>query len=87
MDAKRKVKCGMGFVFLIFLSIFGMGNEALGKTINLTDIDSGLPSPTGDYRWRDVADQLYSQSYQTSYNYTQANVAVTYDTAALERAE
>lgn len=82
MDAKRKVKCGVGFVFMIFLSIFGMGNEAPGKTINLTDIDSGLTSPTGDYRWRDVADQLYSQSYQTSYNYTQANVAVTYDTAA-----
>ena len=78
MNAKRKVKCGVGFVFMIFLSIFGMGNEAPGKTINL----SGLTSPTGDYRWRDVADQLYSQSYQTSYNYTQANVAVTYDPAA-----
>jgi len=55
-----------------------MGNEALGKTINLQDIDS----PTGDYRWRDAADQLYSESYRTGYNYTQANVAVTYDTAA-----
>ena len=78
MDAKRKGKGGVGFVFMIFLSIFGMGNEAPGKTINL----SGLTSPIGDYRWRDVADQLYSQSYQTSYNYTQANVAVTYDPAA-----
>ena len=50
MDAKRKGKGGVGFVFMIFLSIFGMGNEAPGKTINLTDIDSGLTSPTGDYR-------------------------------------
>jgi hypothetical protein len=63
----------VGFVFMIFLSIFAMGNEAPGKTINLTDI------PTGDYRWRDVADQLYSQSYQTSYHYTQATVKITYD--------
>ena len=82
MDAKRKVKCGVGFVFMIFLSIFGMGSEAPGKTINLTDLDSGFPSPTGDYRWLDVADQLYRQSYRTSYNYTQASVAVTYEPSA-----
>ena len=82
MDAKRKGKCGVGFVFMIFLSIFGIGSEAPGKTINLNDLDSGLPSPAGDYRWRDVADQLYRQSYRTGYNYTQASVAVTYEPAA-----
>ena len=51
-------------------------------TINLEDIDSGLTSPTGEYRWRDVADQLYSEDYRTNYNYTQANVDVTYHALA-----
>ena len=77
IDAKRIVKCGVGFVFIILLSIFAMGNEAPGKTINLTDI------PPGDYRWRDVADQLYSQGYRASYNYTQATVKITYDAVGI----
>ena len=42
----------------------------------LADIDSGQTSPTGNYRWMDVADQLYSTAYQESYDYTQADVAV-----------
>jgi hypothetical protein len=48
--------------------------------IYLEDLDSGLPSPTGDYRWLDVANQPYSATYRESYNYTQANVSVDYDT-------
>jgi hypothetical protein len=40
----------------------------------LADIDSGQPDPTGNYRWMDVADQLYSTSYRESYDYTQADV-------------
>ncbi len=53
------------------------GSE-LRRHTELEDIDSGLTSPTGSYRWLDVADQLYSTSYRTSYDYTQANVDVTY---------
>ena len=41
----------------------------------MTDIGSA------NYRWLDVADQLYSASYRTDYNYTQATVSVTYDYA------
>ena len=48
--------------------------------IYLEDIDSGLTSPTGEYRWLDVANQSYSATYRASYNYTQANVSVTFDT-------
>ena len=48
--------------------------------VYLADLDSGHPSPTGDYRWIDVANQPYSATYRTSYNYTQANVSVTYTT-------
>ena len=56
--------------------------KALESTINLEDIDPGLISPTGEYRWRDVADQPYSEDYRTNYNYTQASVQVTYHPVA-----
>jgi len=49
------------------------------NVIYLNDIDSGLTSPTGDYRWLDIANQSYSTSYQNNYNYTQANVEITYN--------
>ena len=42
----------------------------------LNDIDSGQPNPAGNYRWIDVADQLYSVAYRESYDYTQADVVV-----------
>ena len=51
-----------------------------GTTTTMEDIDSGLTSPTGDYRWKDIANQNYSENYRNSYNYTQANVEVTYYT-------
>jgi len=47
-------------------------------TVSLEDIDSGLTSPSGVYRWLDVAGQAYSDDYRDSYNYTQASVQVTY---------
>jgi C1A family cysteine protease len=49
------------------------------KSIYLNDIDSGLTSPMGDYRWLDIANQSYSMDYQNNYNYTQAIVEVTYN--------
>jgi hypothetical protein len=52
--------------------------KAPGTTIQLEDIDSGLTSPTGKFRWLDVADQAYSPDFQDSYDYTQADVEVTY---------
>jgi hypothetical protein len=54
-------------------------DRALGDFVEFTDIDSGLTSPTGDYRWRDVANQLYSANYRDNYNYTQASVQVVFD--------
>jgi len=58
------------------------GNALAATTVYLEDIDSGLTSPTGNYRWLDVADQAYSAAYQNDYNYTQANVRVDYDIVA-----
>ena len=68
----------MAFALVVAL----LSPAAQEVTINLEDIDSGLTSPTGEYRWRDVADQLYSEDYRTNYNYTQANVDVTYHALA-----
>ena len=79
MNARSKRIPGLGFIAVVLLCIFAIGNQALGTTISLQDIDSGLTSPTGNYRWLDVADQLYSEPYRAIYNYTPANVYVTYD--------
>jgi hypothetical protein len=56
------------------------GTKADPITITLTGIDSGLTSPSGNYRWLDAADQAYNAAYRNSYNYTQAKVNITYDT-------
>jgi len=42
-----------------FFSFFSFGGKALGVTVHLKDIDSGLTSPAGNYRWLDVANQGY----------------------------
>jgi hypothetical protein len=57
-------------------------------TVNLADIDSGLTSPQGHYRWMDAADQVYAAGYQNTYDYTQASVRVDFftDAAALHGA-
>ncbi len=47
-------------------------------TVNLKDVDSGTTSPQGNYRWLDIADQVYDPSYQADYEYTQADVQVTF---------
>jgi hypothetical protein len=44
------------------------------SSVPLADIDSGQPNPTGNYRWMDVAGQLYTAAYRGTYNYTQADV-------------
>jgi len=44
----------------------------------LHDIDSGLTSPAGDYRWLNVADQVYAETYRDTYNYSQAGVTIGY---------
>jgi len=75
MSLKSKFKYGLAF---IIICIFTTLNSAHGATIFLEDIDSGLTSPQGQYRWLDVADQGYSESYRNSYNYTQATVNVNY---------
>jgi len=52
-------------------------------TVQLQDIDSGLTSPSGNYRWLDIADQAYSGNYSASYNYSQATVRLVTTTLRL----
>jgi len=68
------------------LVISALMPTARAATVALHDIDSGLTSPTGDYRWLDIANQAYSDWYREGegdadydgYNYTQAAVSVDY---------
>ena len=52
----------------------------IGAIVDLTDIDSHTTSPTGQFRWLDVADQQYGTNYINNYDYTQANVQIDYYT-------
>ncbi len=52
------------------------------NTVILVDVDSGTTSPTGQYRWKDVAGHNYAESYRNSYNYTQASVHIDYTTGS-----
>jgi hypothetical protein len=48
------------------------------ESVRLVPVDPYLTSPSGTYRWLDVADQAYSSSYRSAYNYSQAMVDVAY---------
>ena len=73
--------------FCLILSFSTLPNPKTGSSFKasettvvfLEDIDSGLTSPTGNYRWLDIANQSYNQGYQASYNYTQADVRVEFE--------
>ncbi len=42
----------------------------------LHDINSGQPNPPQNFRWMDVADQVYAVVYRQAYNYTQGVATV-----------
>ena len=58
------------------------GNTAYSSHIELHDIDSSLTSPSGQFRWLDIADQAYGEAYRNGYDYTQARVIVAYTPSA-----
>jgi hypothetical protein len=81
---KRKLTFSLICIVVVLASPFVVGNPAHAVTIYLEDIDSGLTSPTGSYRWLDVANQAYSENYRSNYDYTEdsvevASVEVVYD--------
>jgi hypothetical protein len=60
--------------------ICGINDYFSVATVSLEAVDPDITSPSGDYRWMDVADQVYGVEYCDSYNYSQASVDVTYYT-------
>jgi len=71
---------GISFPLGLSACLLAFGTHAENITITLTDIDSGLTSPAGNYRWLDAADKAYSAAYRNAYDYTKAQVQITYDT-------
>ena len=70
----------LGILAAVAALLAGGGADA--ASIVLSDVDSGLTSPAGNYRWLNVADQPYAAGYRSAYNYTQASVQVSYDSVA-----
>ena len=66
------------FVFALALGFLALGAGGRAGTVVLYDMDPANTSPDGTYRWLDVADQLYSYSYRTGYDYAWATVIVDY---------
>ncbi len=54
------------------------GDTEYTSAIELQDIDSHFTSPSGQFRWLDIADQTYGEAYRNAYDYTQATVIVAY---------
>jgi len=76
------MKAGTKLLLLAAL-LPALSQGAQATIVSLVDIDSGLTSPTGAYRWVDVADQTYNATYRGAYNYTQATVQVEYEESAI----
>ena len=71
-----------GCVTTILLVFAAQIVHASVTTVHLQDIDSGLTSPTGSYRWLDVANNAYASDYRNVYDYGQASVTINYYTGA-----
>jgi hypothetical protein len=83
LNGEKQVKSTILMSLLIAVTIsmpFLLTAKADGstETVPLTPIGSGLTSPSGTYRWLNVADNPYSTEYQENYEYSQANVQITY---------
>jgi len=76
---KRKLKFSLICIAVVLASIFVIENNVNAVTVSLEDINSETTTPPGNFRWLDVANQPYSDIFRNSYNYTQADVEVTYE--------
>ena len=77
------MRCHPAWLLVTWIVAAASARAETPASVVLEDIDSGTTSPQGDYRWMDVADQIYAVSYQDSYNYTQAGVQVDFFTDAV----
>ena len=84
-EKKHNKRKQLLLIAAIAFSLVRINFAADMQTVILEDIDSGTTSPTGQYRWLDVANQPYAETYRNDYDYTQAYVQIDYstDTTAL----
>ena len=78
---KRKLTFQLICIVAVLALPFVVISNANAVTIDLDDIPT---TPTGSYRWLDVANQAYSKNYRSDYDYTEdsvevASVEVVYD--------
>jgi len=72
--------CGILKIFTICVLLFaGSAEVRADYQVTLADVDSNSTSPTGQFRWRDAADNIYSADYRDWYNYTLADVHINYN--------
>ena len=82
MKAELKITlCAFCFL-LLGIGIFVPSTKAYEVTVHLEDINSATTAPPGNFRWLDVANQPYIQSVRENYDYTEADVMVTYEIVA-----
>ena len=79
MRARLKLIAELICVLLLWLSTFLTPANAYETTVRLEDINSATTAPPGNFRWLDVANQPFRQFILENYDYTEADVTVTYE--------
>ena len=69
--------CVLILAFVLWPGVRAASGESL-VVVQLDNIGSSLTSPAGVFRWMDAANHLYSASYQSTYEYSQASVTVAF---------
>ena len=79
------VKVATASLLLLFLAPWNPVSGAPADTpttVQLVTAGAVTSPPTIDYRWRDIAQNDYAQTYRENYVYADANVSVTYQASA-----
>ena len=79
MRAKLKLIASFICILLLWLCTSLTPANAYETTVYLEDIDSATTISPGNFRWLDVANHQFNGTFIDNYDYTQAEVTVTYE--------
>ncbi len=82
MKAEFKLLLYVTCFLLLGIGTFVPSISAYEVTVHLEDINSATTEPPGSFRWLDVANQLFDDAWIDIYDYTLADVMVTYEIVA-----
>ena len=82
MKAEFKLLLYVTCFLLLGIGTFVPSISAYEVTVHLEDINSATTEPPGSFRWLDVANQLFDDAWIDIYDYTLADVTVTYEIVA-----